>query len=37
MRVFVDYLRATAEWFVVVSLPPQISPQAHADEQQKHS
>jgi hypothetical protein len=36
MRVFVDNLRAPADWFVVVSTvktPPQTSPQAHTDDQ----
>jgi hypothetical protein len=40
MRVFVDHLRAPTDWFVLVSsvkTPPQTSPQAHADDQQKHA
>jgi hypothetical protein len=43
MRVFVDRLLAPVDWFVVVSslyctvkTPPQTSPQAHADDEQKH-
>jgi hypothetical protein len=35
--VFVDHLRAPADRFVTVKTPPQTSPHAHADDQQKHA